>query len=1124
MANGPATQSMAGPLGNITPNGAVAELLPDVEAVRSSTRGPTDAVDMPKDDDTSGLEKNLFNHEEAAQADEADDEVDHEHQQEGGALNSAALQRIEQQLLQLAKALAAHGAEADRRADNLHEAIQDAAGRIDRLEVQRAQHHGLLQSLTQQHQDTAEAVGQAARAFDGIDKDIASATARVKNLEDSATTIGARLDNMEIIVSEAAGINSEVADQASRVEILESDVAAVLRVVDMTVATTETTLEKINAHVHDKNGSAGDSSGASLIAMQATIARLERRATSTEKRISTMAEHVTECEDTLATLAREHVPAPREGDDDTPPLDEDGTDKDDRMIEELAHAREMRHMQNKVNALEKKLAAVSEEPDGEESEPDDGDVPHTTLAAGAKPRAKDEDERSMTTVDDESVASTLGIKAMSSHEIKPYETNWSKESLRDKLPRLRDHMSDLHPAIESLLESPDWREEMRTDPKARAADRWVLMQLRMLQTGNSHELKAFQASEAELRRTDKAEARSGRALLERMEALAAVHAPADVRALRQRVDYNEPAYVTVGMTEAAIRAAHGQMLIDISNLPEHERAAYNEAKKVRLLIRTVPPEVTYDAMQNFRDKLEDELDWAENEGEEPPFTYAKLSVSIAKRMDKLKRPNGALVTRKNGDVEPCNNCGKDSCTHGFNNCPKNCKTNPTKDFKGCDCCRGKECLLTIPVLPSYDTIKARAKSKDQAMRYSLYKRIVKWREENPDKIKKPPGAAVAETPPRPAVVVVRAGGSPAGAPALGALMPISEAEALGHEVARFAVDTAVTLTVNEPVKPKSRVCVDGARVAQLAGDDVPDLRANDFDTEDDDVPSYTEMIAERADAERATADEDRPDETDNCAACGMSTHGCDCTTCERCGLSDSPWDVQCTCSIAELVPERQPAVCMVRRGACCMMHPECGDELTCHDVSHDPPPPVFAAPVSESEDEPDASDDTKDDSGRKTDSQHLSDLSPLSEPDLKKQREGDGCDDCDEHGEPSTDYLACRDLIIQVDLPKHVRGVYYGTVKVHAIIVRIDMQPEPTGFEVDNATCELVYNMDEHGGNTWNGITVARTMVLNAVDRLNLGTDDDANHGQKRKDLGWVYERIHDEPQQGFVRQRHLVA
>lgn len=105
------------------------------------------------------------------------------------------------------------------------------------------------------------------------------------------------------------------------------------------------------------------------------------------------------------------------------------------------------------------------------------------------------------------------------------------------------------------------------------------------------------------------------------------------------------------------------------------------------------------------------------------------------------------------------------------------------------------------------------------------------------------------------------------------------------------------------------------------------------------------------------------------------------------------------------------------------------------------------------------------------------------------------------------EYVAKLDLIVQIDVPHTLRGVFLGVTKVAAMIV--NMGPSESSGGAAAGPCQLVYDMSNQGGETWNTITVPLETVLDAVDRLNGGKDSDKNRRDARWALSWVYTPNH---------------
>ena len=357
----------------------------------------------------------------------------------------------------------------------------------------------------------------------------------------------------------------------------------------------------------------------------------------------------------------------------------------------------------------------------------------------------DDDEVSLPgSVGDDGTA-ILKIPFPKDTQLAPYKTDMTRDTLQSVMPELREFLEDTHPAIEALLhlDEGEYRAAIQKDPTMKAADTFVRQICRALTAHESPHAKVFRGQERTLRDEDPKEARCGRALLARMEQYGEVKASGDVRVLRKRIEKNTPPYVTVPMTEIQVKAAHEDLRADIAALPKHERTAFDP---LRQLARTTPDAITYDSTRTLAERLEDELDEHELLHPEGPakWKFAELSAVIAKRVadhSSRQRP-GVNVTRANGDVEPCDNCGCTECD-GWSTCPKRCATSK---LKGCDSLLGGQCICTMAELPNLTALnKERRQSKRPQMRKFTYDRIADWREKHPDKVAAAPTPTAAPT-------------------------------------------------------------------------------------------------------------------------------------------------------------------------------------------------------------------------------------------------------------------------------------------------------------------------------------------------------------------------------------------
>ena len=227
------------------------------------------------------------------------------------------------------------------------------------------------------------------------------------------------------------------------------------------------------------------------------------------------------------------------------------------------------------------------------------------------------------------------LKPLKDAEIRQVECDMTAQSRLDKLPELRDLLERRGSSIRRLLELPDlgWREAVAGDAELQAADEFVANACSVVIKSGTDEAKVFKARERELRQSNGGEARSGRALLERMESFKAVGRMRgrEQRAVMEHLFDKNHMQLKAGTPKARLEARCVDIRQGYNQLPEELRAG---RCMLRLLISKVDPTVRADSTRSFADALEDELEDAEAMGSRTaaPWTWDELVERIVGRL------------------------------------------------------------------------------------------------------------------------------------------------------------------------------------------------------------------------------------------------------------------------------------------------------------------------------------------------------------------------------------------------------------------------------------------------------------------------------------------------------------
>ena len=334
-----------------------------------------------------------------------------------------------------------------------------------------------------------------------------------------------------------------------------------------------------------------------------------------------------------------------------------------------------------------------------------------------------DDEESVTTSATSEAFTLKGCYWFSATEMEAFACDMTRSKIVDKVAAMREELADRCVLIEELLDMPDakWRDAVKTRSDLHAADRFVRRACRAMVKGDGKEAKVFRAEERELRKEDRAEARYGRALLERMEAFGALDTPRKVRAHVDRLEQH--AYLSVNMSEMEARAGLLQLVEEWRLLPKKERDAIDIQQ---LTLKKVPTEIKETADRSYADRLRDEI--AEHEtlhGGEAKYSLKQLTDVVAVRVgsagaggallnvnavaaaDEARKAAAEAARRAGGRKPkagaPCWNCGKLSPTcKGWFDCTA---VGQKCGVKGCPCVRAEPCVFEMDVMPPREEVK-----------------------------------------------------------------------------------------------------------------------------------------------------------------------------------------------------------------------------------------------------------------------------------------------------------------------------------------------------------------------------------------------------------------------------------
>jgi hypothetical protein len=191
------------------------------------------------------------------------------------------------------------------------------------------------------------------------------------------------------------------------------------------------------------------------------------------------------------------------------------------------------------------------------------------------PDDPDDDAESVTSVATSAAGGGYKLSAafFTTSEMEAMRCDMTRGDIVDRAPEIRDGLEHRHVLIEELLALPGdkWRAAVGSRPDLREADRFVRRTCKAAIGSGTDEAKIFKADERDLRRTDPAEAKLGRALLERIEAFGALREPAEIR--KHKTQLKERQYLSCGETEVKLRANCTLLREHWSMLPEVERGA-----------------------------------------------------------------------------------------------------------------------------------------------------------------------------------------------------------------------------------------------------------------------------------------------------------------------------------------------------------------------------------------------------------------------------------------------------------------------------------------------------------------------------------------------------------------------
>ena len=284
----------------------------------------------------------------------------------------------------------------------------------------------------------------------------------------------------------------------------------------------------------------------------------------------------------------------------------------------------------------------------------------------------------------------LGLRMPTSAEIDGMKTDMTPRCMIETLPELREYLCDAHEEIDALLHLPrgEWRAQVNADAGAHAADRYVKrVCTAVLAAASGKQVSIFKAKERALRAERHADARYGRALLERMAAHGAVVRSDRVDELHAQLA--EPC-LTPGMPEEDALAALVLRKELWLRLPPAERPGRNA--DLRMLLKLIPDDMMQTPTQSLRLALKDELHDHEIELDAltaprliarkgpAPWSYATLAERIAGRVSRAPAASGNVHTgtreRGRGDGNEqdskCQNCGRKH-KGGWRACNRSCQ-------------------------------------------------------------------------------------------------------------------------------------------------------------------------------------------------------------------------------------------------------------------------------------------------------------------------------------------------------------------------------------------------------------------------------------------------------------------
>ena len=306
------------------------------------------------------------------------------------------------------------------------------------------------------------------------------------------------------------------------------------------------------------------------------------------------------------------------------------------------------------------------------------------------------------------------IKFFSATELESMQVNFEKSKMHLSITDLQSALEEVDSRVHALLSAPDdaWRGRLQADAGMRYADAFVKRTLRACIKSTTAEAVVFKAAERKLLASDPAEAKSGRAFLERLKHASRVRVGREgdkaLAQLRARPK------LSVGVAEVETKKACIEMYEEWQRLPAEEKAAW---PSVKMLLSKVSDSVRDGATQTFAERIEHEMrehvTMAEAQRESaalmlpvgaerdamrartitPKYDYDGLVGIIASRLEPAggtEQSFGAGVTLASGEEAKCYNCGRLSCKKGIAGCLKTCvECKRTK----CQGAWGGECVL-----------------------------------------------------------------------------------------------------------------------------------------------------------------------------------------------------------------------------------------------------------------------------------------------------------------------------------------------------------------------------------------------------------------------------------------------